>query len=150
MSHFESIASWKAYWVDTSARILWYVPLLGLWEKFGVGMDNAEILASRSIAIAWNLFLGRFHGKVREWLSKATGIDEHSSGARKLALDTATGMVVTFVSYTTTLMMAGVSLDKAFKAIPFALAFGIATGRPYGRFLDWYRKKWGTLPVLNR
>ena len=146
---FESVGSWRAYWVDTTARILWYVPILGCWEVFAVQLDTAEVLTSRSVAVLWNLFLGRFHGKVREWLSALTGITTDSSGGRKLALDTLTGMVVTFISYASSLFIAGASLEEAAVALPFALVFGIVTGRPYGRFLDWYRKRWGTQPVLD-
>jgi len=146
---YESISSFKAYWVDTTARILWYVPILGLWEKFVVGMDNSEVFISRTAAIAWNLGIGRLHGKIREWLSTLTGITAQSPRYKKFFLDTLTGLIVTSVSYTASLALSGASFEEAKIALPFALAFGIATGRPYGRYLDWYRKKWHTKPVLN-
>lgn len=146
---YESVSSLKAYWVDTSARILWYVPILGLWEKFVVGMDNSEIFISRTAALLWNLGIGRLHGKTREWLSTLTGITSQSPTYQKFILDTLTGLVVTFTSYAASLAASGASLEEAKIALPFALIFGLATGRPYGRFLDWYRKKWRTTPVLN-
>ena len=146
---YESIGSFKAYWVDTSARILWYVPILGIWEKFFVGMDNTEVFISRTAAIAWNLGIGRLHGKIREWLSMLTGISAQSPHYKKFFLDTLTGLIVTSVSYTASLSLSGASFEEAKVALPFALVFGLATGRPYGRYLDWYRKKWRTTPVLN-
>lgn len=148
-SNYESIGSFKAYFVDTSARILWYVPVLGLWEKFIVGMDNSEVFISRTAAIAWNFGIGRLHGKTREWLSHLTHITAQSPSYQKLILDTLTGLIVTIVSYTASLALSGASLEEAKIALPFALIFGLTTGRPYGRFLDWYRKKWRTTPVLN-
>jgi hypothetical protein len=148
-STYESIGSFKAYWVDTSARILWYVPILGLWEKLIVGMDNSEVFISRTAAVAWNLGIGRLHGKIREWLSALTGITIQSPRYKKFFLDTLTGLIVTSISYTASLALSGASLEEAKIALPFALIFGLATGRPYGRYLDWYRKKWHTKPVLN-
>jgi hypothetical protein len=146
---YESIRSFKAYWVDTTARILWYVPILGIWEKFFVGMDNDEVFISRTAAIAWNFGIGRLHGKIREWLSARTSITAQSPHYKKFFLDTLTGLIVTSGSYTASLALSGASLEEAKIALPFALAFGLATGRPYGRYLDWYRKKWRTTPVLN-
>lgn len=148
-NNYESIGSFKAYWVDTTARILWYVPILGIWEKFVVGMDNTEVFISRTAAIAWNIGIGRLHGKIREWLSTLTGITSQSSHYQKILLDTLTGLIVTIVSYSAALALSGASLEEAKIALPFALTFGLVTGRPYGRFLDWYRKKWRTTPVLN-
>jgi len=69
---YESLSSVKAYLVDTSARILFYVPIVGVWEKFAAGMDNEEVLKSRSGAVLVNLFVGRLHGKVREAISYLT------------------------------------------------------------------------------
>jgi hypothetical protein len=146
---YESVGSLKAYWVDTTARIIWYVPTLGLWEKFFVGMDNSEIFISRTAAIAWNLGIGRLHGKTREWLSILTGITSQSPNYQKLILDTLTGFIVTFTSYAASLSVSGASLEEAKVALPFALIFGLVTGRPYGRFLDWYRKKWHITTVLD-
>ena len=44
---YESVVSVKGYLVDTSARILFYVPAIGVWEKFVAGMENDEVLKSR-------------------------------------------------------------------------------------------------------
>lgn len=149
MPLYEPVSSLKAYWVDTTARIFWYVPILGFWEKFVVGMDNSEIFISRTAAIFWNFGIGRLHGKTREWLSTLTSITSQSPAYQKFLLDTLTGLVVTFTSYAASLAISGASIEEAKVALPFALIFGLSTGRPYGRFLDWYRKKWRTTPVLN-
>jgi hypothetical protein len=146
---YESVASLKAYLVDTSARILLYVPAIGVWEKLVAGMENAEVLKSRIGAVAANFIAGRAHGVIRELLSRLTRTHEASSPARKLALDTAAATVVGVTSYSTVLACSGVSLDEALIALPFGLLFTSCTGRPYGRFLDWYRRVWGTTPVLD-
>lgn len=147
---YESMTSAKGYLVDTSARILFYVPAIGLWEKFVAGMENEEVLISRTGAVVMNFFVGRLHGKAREWVSALTRTDEASSRLRKLVVDTATATFVGATSYSTVLYLSGASFDEAVVALPFGLLFTGCSGRPYGRFLDWYRKRWGTTPVLNR
>ena len=146
---YESVASLRGYLVDTSARILFYVPAIGVWEKLVAGMEDTEVLKSRAGAVAMNFVAGRAHGVIREWFSRITRTHEGSSAVRKLALDTAAATIVGVTSYSTVLACAGVSLEEALIALPFGLLFTSCTGRPYGRFLDWYRRVWGTTPVLD-
>jgi hypothetical protein len=146
---YESVTSVKGYLVDTTGRILFYVPAIGVWEKLVAGMENEEVLKSRTGAVVINFFFGRFHGKVREWLSHLTRTGEDSSRLRKLAVDTASSTLVGLTSYSTVLYFSGASLDEAIVALPFGLLFTSSTGRPFGRFLDWYRRAWGATPVLD-
>ncbi len=146
---YESVASLRGYLVDTSARILFYVPAIGVWEKLVAEMENGEVLKSRAGAVVANFIAGRAHGVAREWLSRMTRTHEGSSGGRKLVIDTAAATVVGVTSYSTVLALSGVSLDEALIALPFGLLFTSCTGRPYGRFLDWYRRVCGTTPVLD-
>jgi hypothetical protein len=78
---FESIYSSKAYWADTSARIVFYVPALRLVEKYAAGMENDQILRSFGMALAINVVAGRLHGKVRELVSKALKIGDQCAGS---------------------------------------------------------------------
>ena len=149
-SRFEPVTSLKAYLVDTSARIIFYVPVIGVWEKWVAEMEIVEVLKSRAGAVLINLVAGRIHGKVREWLCLLTRIDGSSSRTRKLVLDTLSGTVVGLITYSTVLYFSGASFDEAAVALPFGLLFTGSTGRPFGRFLDLYRKVWGTAPVLDR
>lgn len=59
-------------------------------------------------------------------------------------------MFVGGTSYTAMLYIAGASLDEALIAMPFVLGLSTTTGRPFGKFLDWYRKKIGTTPVYEK
>jgi hypothetical protein len=147
---FEPATSVRAYLVDTAARIVFYVPAIGVWEKWVAGMENGEVLRSRTGAVLVNLVAGRLHGKVREWLSGITGVGPHSPPSRKLLLDTLSGSLVGLVTYGSVLYLSGASLDEAAIALPFGLLFTSSTGRPFGRFLDLCRRLSGTTPVLNR
>ena len=150
LKQFEPATSVRGYLVDTSARILFYVPAIGLWEKLVAGMENEEVLISRTGAVAINFFVGRLHGKAREWVARATHTNRDSSRTRKLVVDTTTATLVGLVSYSTVLHLSGASFEEAVVALPFGLLFTGLTGRPYDRFLDWYRKRWRTTPVLNK
>ena len=147
---YESVTSVRGYLVDTSGRILFYVPAIGVWEKFVAGMENEEVLKSRAGAVLLNFFFGRLHGKIREWLGCLTRTGEDSSRLRKLVVDTASSTLVGLTSYSTVLYFSGASVDEAIVALPFGLLFTSSTGRPFGRFLDWYRGLCGTTPVLDR
>ena len=147
---YEPIGSTKAFLIDTSARILFYVPVIGVWEKYVAGMENEEVLKSRLSAVALNFVIGRVHGKIREFFSYITKTDENSSKLRKVVVDTAAGFIVGVSSYAAVLYASGASLDEALVAIPFAVGLTTVTGRPFGKFLDVYRKFWGTTPVYEK
>ncbi len=149
-AEYEPVTSIRAYLIDTGARILFYVPAIGVWEKWMAGMDNGEVLRSRVGAVLVNLIAGRLHGMVREWLARVAVAGWEDSARRKLALDTLSGALVGLVTYSSVLFLSGASLHEATIALPFGLLFTGTTGRPFGRFLDLCRRLVGTTPVLDR
>jgi len=147
---YEPITSFKGYMVDTSARILFYVPLIGLWEKFVADFDNMEVLKSRSYAVAVNLVFGRAHGKVRELVSYITKTNDDSSKKIKFWADTLSGFIIGGTSYALVLYLVDVSWKEALVASPFALTYTTFGGWPFGKFNDWYRQKFGMKSVYNK
>ncbi len=124
---YEPARDIKAYLVDTSARILFYVPIIAVWEKYVAGMEDYKVLKSRASAVAANFFLGRYHGKIREFASRITKTDENSSETRKTIVDTGTGLFVGITSYASMLGIAGATLKQALVAMPFVLGLTIST-----------------------
>jgi len=149
IKEYEKAVNVKAWLVDTSARILFYVPIMGVWEKYVAGLENPELLKSRASAVAINLIFGRMHGKVREYVSKVTRTDETSSKKRKFLADSLSGFIIGITSYAPVLLVANVSLEEAVVAMPFAIALGAFSGRPYGAYHDWYRHLWKMTPVYK-
>jgi hypothetical protein len=149
VKEYDPVLSRKAFLVDTTARILFYVPIIALWEKFGAGMENEEVMTSRTSAILINIVAGRVHGKAREFLGYLTKTDENSSELRKTAVDSLTGLVMGTMTYTPILYTSGADMSEASVALPFALTLGAVSGRPYGKFLDWYRNKFGVISVYE-
>ncbi len=141
----------EEYLVDTSSRILFYVPAIGIWEKFVAGMENPEVLKSRGMAFLINsIGVGKLHTVCRKYLAKITKTDENSSKKRKRLVDFASGFIVGLSSYGVVLHFAGVSLKEAIVAAPFAIGFTCLSGNSYGKFNDWYRQKFNYPPILNK
>ncbi len=141
----------KEYLVDTSSRIFFYVPAIGVWEKFVVDMENEEVLKSRVMAIAINsIGVGKAHTLCRKGLAKLTKTNEDSSKRRKQIVDFTSGLIVGLTSYSAVLYLADVSFEEGLNAVPFALAFTSLTGNFYGRFNDWYRKLLGYEGILHK
>lgn len=147
---YESVCNLKAYLVDTSTRTLYYVPIIGCWEKFVAGFDNLELLKSRAMAVGVNLIAGRLQGKIRELVGLLTHTNENSSDKRKRGADIFSGLITGATTYAGVLYFADVSIKEALEAIPFAVGFTTLTGRSYGKFNDKYRKKFGLTPVFDK
>ncbi|MBI1972714.1 L-alanine exporter AlaE [Candidatus Woesearchaeota archaeon] len=141
----------KGWVVDTSSRILFYVPVIGLWEALVAGMNSKEVFVSRSLAVLFNVLgIGKAHTLCRKYLAKITSTTPASSSLRKSMVDFSAGFLVGFTSYLGILYSAGVSVEEAATATPFALAYNCLTGNFYGKFNDWYRARFGFQPILNR
>jgi len=139
----------KSYAVNTSTRTLYYVPLIGLWEKVVGGFDNPKLLKSRLTAVAINLFAGQIHDFSRKITRNLTGTNDFSSERRKFYSDTLAGAVVGVLTYGLCLAVADVSPAEAKLTLPFAVAFTTSTGRFYGRFNDRWREKFDLEPVYS-
>ncbi len=150
VKEYESLASAKAYLVDTSARILFYMPPIALYEKYVAGLDDEQVLKTRASAVAINLIFGRLHGKVREYVGRIIHTDENSSKTRKFMADTLSGFIIGGTISSAVLYIADVTLEQGLVVTPFAVGYTTFTGRPFGKFLDWYRNKWGITPVYEK
>ncbi|GEM_PF-2611738 len=140
----------KAYFVDTGARIAFYVPVIGIWELFAAGMEDTKVLKSRVAAVGINFVIGRVHGKAREFARRISNTTDESPEKRKSTADTVAGFVVGVTSYALMLVVAGATLTQSIIAFPFALIFTSLTGRPYGIFNDWLRGRNGLEPVYSK
>lgn len=141
----------KNYLVDTSSRILFYVPIIGIWESFVAGMENEEVLRSRSLAVVFNMAgVGRLHTLCRKGLAKLTGTNESSSELKKQSVDFSAGLSVGFTTYCAILLYAGASLSEGTRAIVFGLAYNCLTGSLYGKFNDWWRCKFNLPAILHK
>ncbi len=139
----------KNYLVDTSSRLLFYVPIIGIWESLVAGMENEEVLRSRGLAIIFNLAgVGRLHTLCRKGLAKLTETSENSSKIKKQCIDFSAGLTVGFSTYCAILLYSEASLSESAKAIIFGLAYNCLTGNFYGKFNDYFRRKFNLPAIL--
>ena len=118
-------------------------------EYFVGGMSPEEVVKSRLLAAAYHSVMMRPFGKFRQWYADKWEADAKSSAMKKLLVDTSATVIIQIPVYSAILYSAGASLDETAKALPAGIAIGALTGRPFGYFLDKWRKLWGTKPTLD-
>ncbi len=95
------------------------------------------------------LFISRLYGKFREYWAKRCKTDADSSRLRKFVTDTFGGLIFYTPIYSAMMGLSGASPEEIALALPAGLTIGTMMSRPYGLFLDKWRKKFGIKPVLD-
>lgn len=140
----------KNYFIDITASITFYTPIMAPMEYFIADMSGEEVLKSRSSAIGIAFLAARPNGIFREWWARKWNATPESSRIKKILVDTSSLMVFQIPTYITILTISGASLSEIVVALPTGLAIGVTAGRPYGYFLDKWRKLWGGKPTLMK
>lgn len=139
----------KNYLIDTSASLLFYTPAFAFVEYFIAGMNEKEVFQSRTIGTFVGIATARLYGKFREWWSCALHMDPGSSQLKKILTEASGLTIFTLPCYIATLTIAGASFDETVIALPSGLALSVLSSRPYGYFLDQWRKLFGEKPTLD-
>lgn len=139
----------KNYIVDTTAGISFYTPIMAASEYFIGGMSSDEVLKSRLSAAVYHSVMRRPLGKFRQWYADMWHADAKSSFMKKFLIDTSVTVILQIPVYSAILYSSGASMEEITKALPAGIAIGASTGRPFGYFLDKWRKVWGTKPTLD-
>ena len=140
----------RPYLVDTSAALSFYTPLMASSEAFIAGMSPEQVLKSRLYAAVYHSIFMRPYGKFREFWARTLKANPDSSRLKKFLVDTSAMILIQTPVYSGILLLTGTDPKKILVALPAGLAIGASSGRPYGYFLDRWRKLWGTKPVLAR
>ena len=140
----------KSYMVDTLAGTLFFQPLLAVNEYLIAGMDIDKVIKARIIGTGIGFVMNRPYGKFREYWAKLWNADADSSRLKKFTVD-ASGLAVMMTPfYAGSLYYAGASLEEMLVAVPTAIASSAALGRPYGWWMDQFRKYFRTNPTLDK
>ena len=137
------------YVVDCSAATTFYTPLFIGIEGLVAGMDSEEIVQSRAFATVTHFSVMRPYGLFRQWTADKFGLSKESNPLVKFGFDTTAFVFFQIPCYTGILKLAEASWDEVKIALPAGIAIGIITGRPFGYFMDKWRKHWGTKPTLE-
>jgi hypothetical protein len=129
--------------IDTSAMVTFFIPVCMANDIFIGGMTVEQSLKARGIGTLMNITTGRIYGKFRDYARKFVGTSDNSSSLRALATDAAALTVFTFPLNTALFFMSG-GEAKNFIAWTLSVStIAVVSGRPYGIYLDWLRKKTG-------
>ena len=133
--------------VDTTASLIFYNSINAVNELAIAGADIKACLKARAVGSLINVATARVYGKYRDWLYRMMEIEENSSSFKKLATDTFALATYGTPLYLSNLALAGFEKDQIAAAVTASLVYSCFIGRPYGIFLDWFRKGFGLDPA---
>ncbi|MEK6935102.1 MAG: L-alanine exporter AlaE [Nanoarchaeota archaeon] len=141
----------KNWFVDSIAINVFYTPTLAFNELVIAGIGPYETLKARLISIPLGFILGRPFGKWRQFYAdQIYKADESSSKTRKFLVDTSASLIFNGIVYTGILQSSGVSWKETGVALASYAVLNTALARPYGYFLDKFRKPFGVKPTLDK
>lgn len=124
---------------DTFALLTYWTAANALNEWLVAGMDGAEIARARAYGVPVLLVCGRPYGLWRDWVL-ARG---RSLAGRPLIWDTVALLSFWVPIYTATLWASGAREGELWRGALGAAAIMVLSGRPYGLWLDWVRRRLG-------
>jgi hypothetical protein len=131
------------YAVDTLATVSFWTPVAMAQEVFVAGLTVPQSLKVRGISIAVNLAVARPYGIYRDMLFRLLRTDTSSSQNKRYWTD-----YIAFSSFWTPvyigmLAVAGSDHHQIAKAVGSGLISNLFTGRPFGAYFDFVRRKAG-------
>ena len=139
----------KEYMVDTSASLLYANTIFGAGEYFIAGMEPDKLLKTRIGMSLIGCVIYRPFSKFREYWAKLWKTDAESSKTKKFLTDVSGNITFFAPIYTGIMYLSGASWEEMGAALPAGMLTAIITARPYGWFLDKWRKMFGTKPTLD-
>jgi hypothetical protein len=140
----------KGYLVDSLAGLTFFTPVNAFNELFIADMSAQTCIKSRLIGIGIGLVVNRPYGIYREWLAKLMNANAESSKMKKFIVDVIALDTFCLPFFCGLYYVAGATFREAAIAIGMALITGTITARPYGWYLDKFRKLFGTKPTLEK
>lgn len=129
----------RRFLADTTAMIL-FSTCVGMFIEIVVaGLSIKQSALVRLTAIPVMLFAGRPYGIYRDWLIRCLPESSHNElGVSAVDILANTSFQVTL--YVILLTVNGASIEQVLKAAATAAVVNFVIGRPYGYFLDFWRK----------
>ena len=141
--------AWKKYLVDTGAMLLAAFPAGLFAEVILAGMTLGQSLHARFMAVWVDILTARPYGIYRDYIFSKFRTIESSSLLKKCLTDTFSYVTFQVPVYILILFIAGATFNQALIATVSATLFSSVSGRPYGMFLDWFRRLFGLATATN-
>jgi hypothetical protein len=132
-----------SYAVDTFASVSFWTPVAMVQEVFVAGLTVKQSLEVRGISMAINLVAARPYGIFRDKFFKMLKTDDASSQLRRYWTDYIAFSAFWTPLYVGMLACAGSNHEQIAKAVGFGLITNFVTGRPFGAYFDFVRRKAG-------
>lgn len=132
----------RKFLADTFALVA-FSTLAGMFTELVVaGMTLAQSVQARAMAVPVVLVTARPYGLFRDWAFKVSKAAEGGWTRRALA-DMAAFVAFQVPVYATILVLAGATLEQVATACGTAAIILSVAGRPYGLFLEFFRRLLG-------
>ncbi|MEK6908472.1 MAG: L-alanine exporter AlaE [Nanoarchaeota archaeon] len=137
------------YAVDVSAGLMFYNPIMALGEYAITGMDGPEVLKARMGASVAQMICMRPSGMLRNVSAKHFNLTKESPWYQKMTSDVASILALQIPAYSLALYNAGASTGEWAKALGVAVAVTTISGRPFGKWMDFWRGIWGKKKAIK-
>ena len=132
----------KRFLVDTSAMVIFSTLLGAFVEMVVAGLEPTQSISIRLAAIPVMLVAGRPYGLYRDKLFEWFG-GKHATQVRLVLIDTVANMTFQLPLYLGLLAWGGASPRQMLVAASSILVLAGISGRPYGVFLNYWRRLFG-------
>lgn len=132
----------RAFVADTTALVLFFTVTGALNERFVSGMRWDEVLHARLLGAALMIPVARPYGMWRDWLMRRARPTRWS----RIAWDSIALVTFQVPIYAAIIAISGASGRGLVLGILGATAIMLVSGRPYGAFLNWVRRRFGLPP----
>jgi len=132
----------RAFVADTTALVLFFTVTGALNERFVSGLRWDEVLHARLLGAALMIPVARPYGMWRDWLMRRARPTRWS----RIAWDSIALVTFQVPIYAAIIAISGASGRGLVLGILGATAIMLVSGRPYGAFLNWVRRRFGLPP----
>jgi len=132
----------RAFLADTSALLIFFTITGALNERFISGMSWHEVGQARLIGAALMVPVARPYGVWRDFLMRRASEQRWS----QVVWDSVALVTFQVPIYAAIIAVSGASGQNLLFGILGATAIMLASGRPYGYFLNWVRARYGLPP----
>lgn len=126
----------RSFLADTVALVVFFTLTGTLNERYVAGMDWSEVAVARAIGFPLMVLTARPYGIWRDWmLARLPG--------PHLFRDTVALLVFQMPIYAGIVLLGGADVGELLRALAGVSVVLLLSGRPYGLWLGWVRRRFG-------
>ena len=137
---------WRSFAADTLALILFFTTTGIINERFVAGMSWEQVFDARILGAVLMVPSGRPYGLWRDWLMRYAGAGRLS----KILWDTLALVSFQVPIYAAILAVSGAGSAELLRGTLGVIVIMLASGRPYGAFLNFVRRRFGLAPGATK